>query len=337
MPNFMTCKPYAILILLFFLLIFDKSTSAQTMGIGVGTQTPHPSAALEVADSSKGMLIPRLTMQQRNQITAPAEGLLIYCTDCGIDGLLQIYKGGVWESFLTTTQFSNTTNRLKEGLIANFPFNGNANDLSVNGNNGTVFGATLTTDRFGLLDRAYLFDGVDDYILVPNSPSLNSMTDEFSVSLWVTTENLLCNLLSKGTGSSPSLSDYEGNLELSFFTNGGILVSNNRSIFLAPYLPPGNIASSFLPINSSPAWNNIIVTRKKSTLITSDPFVSLYINGEKVDIINGDYTPITLNETFPLKIGFTLNGNGYHKGKIDDVIIYNRALTVEEISYLQTH
>ena len=50
------------------------------------------------------------------------------------------------------------------GLIAYYPFNGNANDESGNGNDGTVSGATLAADRFGMLNNAYAFDGIDDYI-----------------------------------------------------------------------------------------------------------------------------------------------------------------------------
>jgi len=47
---------------------------------------------------------------------------------------------------------------LDKGLVAYYPFNGNANDESENGNNGTVNGATLTSDRFGIPNSAYRFD-----------------------------------------------------------------------------------------------------------------------------------------------------------------------------------
>ena len=50
------------------------------------------------------------------------------------------------------------------GLAGWWPFSGNANDVSGNGNNGTVNGATLTTDRFGNPNAAYSFDGINDYI-----------------------------------------------------------------------------------------------------------------------------------------------------------------------------
>ena len=47
---------------------------------------------------------------------------------------------------------------LTNGLVAYYPFNGNANDESGHGNNGTVYGATLTADRFGRANSAYSFD-----------------------------------------------------------------------------------------------------------------------------------------------------------------------------------
>ena len=53
---------------------------------------------------------------------------------------------------------------INDGLAAYYPFNGNANDESGNGSNGTVYGATLVADRFGNPDSAYQFDGVDDVI-----------------------------------------------------------------------------------------------------------------------------------------------------------------------------
>jgi len=58
------------------------------------------------------------------------------------------------------------------GLVAYYPFNGNANDPSGHANNGTVNGAVLATDRFGNANSAYSLDGVSSLIAVPDSPSL---------------------------------------------------------------------------------------------------------------------------------------------------------------------
>jgi len=67
------------------------------------------------------------------------------------------------------------------GLIGWWPFNGNANDESINNNDGTVNGATLSTDRSGVSNSAYYFNGVSNKISLPN---LGNLT-EFSYSIWV--------------------------------------------------------------------------------------------------------------------------------------------------------
>jgi hypothetical protein len=87
-------------------------------------------------------------------------------------------------AFCMTTAFSQIPSYLPtNGLVAWYPFNGNANDESGNGNNGTVNGATLTTDRFGNVGKAYGFDGIDDYINCGNSSAFNQ--NNISVSVWV--------------------------------------------------------------------------------------------------------------------------------------------------------
>ena len=67
-------------------------------------------------------------------------------------------------------------------LIASYSFSGNANDESGYGNDGTVYDATLTTDRYGNENSAYYFDGVNDYIRITDSNSLD-LTDSFTISL----------------------------------------------------------------------------------------------------------------------------------------------------------
>ena len=71
---------------------------------------------------------------------------------------------------------------LERGLVGWWKFDGDATDSSGNGNDGTVNGATLTTDRHGQANGAYSFDGVDDYIQVPHHESL-SLTS-FTLSVW---------------------------------------------------------------------------------------------------------------------------------------------------------
>jgi len=70
--------------------------STATAQVGIGTETPDPSATLDLTSSSQGFLPPRMTEAERNNITTPATGLIIYCTDCGTDGELQVYNGANW-------------------------------------------------------------------------------------------------------------------------------------------------------------------------------------------------------------------------------------------------
>jgi hypothetical protein len=70
---------------------------------------------------------------------------------------------------------------LTDGLVAYYPFNGNANDVSGNGHHGTVNAAILAEDRFGNPDSAYDFDGDNDYIWLGDIPSANAMT----IAAWI--------------------------------------------------------------------------------------------------------------------------------------------------------
>ena len=79
---------------------------------------------------------------------------------------------------------------LQKGLVAYYPFNENANDESGNGNNGTIHGASLTTDRNGNSESAYQFDGINDYI--SNSNGLKYLVNNtYSISLWIYKPNLI--------------------------------------------------------------------------------------------------------------------------------------------------
>jgi len=70
---------------------------------------------------------------------------------------------------------------LNDGLLAYYPFNGNAKDSSGNGNNGTIYGATLTTDRFGKINSAYNFNGINNYISVN---ATNFLNNNYTFALW---------------------------------------------------------------------------------------------------------------------------------------------------------
>ena len=73
--------------------------------------------------------------------------------------------------------------RTEEGLVAYYKFNGDAKDFSGWGNDGTVYGVTLTEDRHGNTNSAYFFDGTS-HIEVPNSSSLSAVGKSVTCSVW---------------------------------------------------------------------------------------------------------------------------------------------------------
>src|SRR5690349_14790600 len=90
---------------------------------------------------------------------------------------------GIILSFLSLP-YSGISQDLTTGLQAYYPFNGNANDATGNGYNGTLISnPTLTTDRMGNPNSAYYLDGVSSYITIPASGTLNQ-TDAMSVALF---------------------------------------------------------------------------------------------------------------------------------------------------------
>ena len=77
-------------------VLFTATTFAQ---VGIGTTTPNASAALDITSTSKGLLLPRMTAAQRDAITSPDQGLIIFCTNCASnEGELQIRLTSSWKN-----------------------------------------------------------------------------------------------------------------------------------------------------------------------------------------------------------------------------------------------
>lgn len=90
--------------LLLLVAILSGSVSAQ-VSINTDNSAPAPSAMLDVKSTSKGFLPPRMTKIQRDAISAPAEGLVVICTDCGYNNrtMISMFLNGSWQNFVPTT------------------------------------------------------------------------------------------------------------------------------------------------------------------------------------------------------------------------------------------
>jgi hypothetical protein len=93
-----------------FIFLFISELLFSQVSINTNGNPPHPSAGLDINFTNKGFLLPRMTFEQRNAIQNPAEGLIIYCTNCNADatGDLSIYQGGLWRLFNLNCYSPNT-------------------------------------------------------------------------------------------------------------------------------------------------------------------------------------------------------------------------------------
>jgi len=198
-------------------------------------------------------------------------------------------------------------------MIAYYPFNGNANDESGNSNNGIVNGATLTTDRNGILNSAYGFDGIINYIDF-NTALLPIDGSDFSISLWINSENDVNNQVR--AIFSQYLSNPAGRFQLYEYQGKIKLFSGDTDY------PSTSVAVELCNFEQN-NWVNII-------LVNDNNQMDVYLNGnlikENLTIYNVLYTNSIA--------GWNNFENCLYKGKIDDIIIYDHILSENEIKIL---
>lgn len=145
----------------------DGGSAITSRGVCWSSTNPTPTISDSKFDNGTG------SGNYFNPITGLSPGITYYLRAYAINCVGTGYSSQV--TFVTPGFESGTAsvqNLLKIGLVAYFPFNGNANDESGNGLNGLVHGATLTSDRFGKANSCYLFSENTD-ITIPNSQNLN--------------------------------------------------------------------------------------------------------------------------------------------------------------------
>lgn len=203
-----------------------------------------------------------------------------------------------------------------DGLVGWWPFTGNANDESGNENNGSVTGAVLAGDRFGNASRAYVFDGVDDYLTVPHSNSF-VLISQFTVSIWlkplaVQNSVLIEKFTSIGVGAG------DAGFQMALRTNDIV-------DFNVIHTDLNNFTYSSSQ-STTGQWHHILASWDGSE-------IKLYQNGVEMDVAEFN---MTLNDCYqPLSIGHRAFFDDLHfNGSIDDIGIWDRALTPAEIQAL---
>ncbi|MHC1730670.1 MAG: LamG domain-containing protein [Bacteroidales bacterium] len=215
------------------------------------------------------------------------------------------------------------TGGTKNGLIGYYPFNGNANDESGTGNNGTVYLATLTNDRFGNVNKAYSFNGRGNLVVIQDNSSFTS-TKQTTISAWtLVPATWVYNshwIVCKET-------NWSSGFGLGIDQNDSYYGKNNYAFEI--YCWTNESKYAVMKVISSAQlkeWNHVVGVVDGTT-------AKLYVNGEMATSVDISGTIITSNN--PVHIGAqNYRTDQNFVGTIDDVRIYNRALTAQEIKIL---
>jgi len=171
--------------------------------VGIGTTTPHASAQLDVTSTSKGLLPPRLTNDQKTAIVSPAAGLFIWCIDCGTNGEMQVFNGTTWTNISgmtvpgaptnpvatagnaqasvaftapTSTGGSLITSYTVTSSPGNITATGTSSPITVTGlTNGTAYTFTVVaTNAVGTSDASVASTAVTP-VTVPGAPTISQV------------------------------------------------------------------------------------------------------------------------------------------------------------------
>lgn len=199
------------------------------------------------------------------------------------------------------------------GLIASYPFNSNANDVSGFGNNGIVNGATLTNDRFGNPNSAYLFNGINNYINIGQGYSYTS----HSFSCWARRDSIASNVVISKINNGPFDTQ---NSELGI--NGFII--GNGSVWQS-------VGSTSTTADFS-QWTHIV-----GTYNSLNQKLKIYVNGFVDSTTVSGYSDVTTTDIYigarPYWSG-TSSTTFYFKGAIDDINIYNTTISQQTVDSL---
>jgi hypothetical protein len=226
----------------------------------------------------------------------------------------------IYDRALSSAEVQNRFNAEKEGLMARYDFNGSAEDLSGNGLNGAIIGATNAVDRFGKTNSALNFNGSTDYVDLGNRPEFN-FTRNFTLMAWV-----------KLNGSQ------QAKYIIAKYADSGGGIRSPRSYGLATENFTSR-AYAFVS-NDSPGYTEVaggngMDNNEWHALAFSydaDTGLKLYQDGVLVGTRAAANFPAFTNSV-PLLIGRASSGQAFG-GSIDDVRIYTRSLSAADIDLL---
>lgn len=260
-------------------------------------------------------------------VTVSKPGYQSYQHTFAKDSLLQYHSGAVLKVILSEGDSTSIMN----GLVGYYPFNGNANDESPEyDNHGSVFGATLTTDRKGNPGSAYSFNGVNSYISVADNDATDfEATQDFTISLWVSVKNpqadpsgSIFDIIRKWDGWNNNGYPYSIS-----FLNENATAANRFLIVRYDGQICQNIPTMYSPVVTDyEGWHHLVMVKDVSRM-------KFYLNNELVADIE-DTSSCTTSNNIHMTIGTRGQLVRFFTGKIDDIRFYNRAVSASEVDVL---
>lgn len=214
---------------------------------------------------------------------------------------------------------------LQKGLVGHWKFNGTAQDSTPNNNDGTVTEAVLTTDRKEQANKAYDFDGTNDIIQTANSLPIFNIASELTYSAWFYVD----------TGNSLWQRPFQKFQDLSGGNVPPWAISYGQSTaatFGCEFKDSDDAEfAQFQASSSSPSgsWYHVACVASQSA-----GTFDIYVNGIDVGGAAWFASGTIHTESRPITLGGARSAGTYWNGKIDDVRIYNRALSAAEITAL---
>lgn len=216
-----------------------------------------------------------------------------------------------------------------DGLVGWWPFNGNADDESGNGNNGTTNSAVMISDRFGTPDRALSFDGLTSLVTIPHSASLDITGSPLTISVWVYLPQFQENGRNNNFIYKASYSSGPQGLRCWMNNIGG---GSGCYMYMVDgdYSTATSTGFDYTTEIGLGTWKHVLFTNDNTTLRS-------YVNGTQVHESPTNGTMIGVNSS-PLYFGGpnspNSNTDGYYEGYMDDIGMWNRALTQQEVTAL---
>jgi serine/threonine protein kinase len=215
---------------------------------------------------------------------------------------------------------------LDQGLVAYYPFNGNAKDESGNGNDGEVKGPALTTDRYSKANSAYSFDGADDLIRVAHNQSLNLLP--MSISVWLRTNHDRANM---GLVTKYVPASWDGYVVSTIsVTEEGITYQG-----VSPWYTSG-FENRIIGLYGEPSFNSTMIHDDiwhHFVFTVDEDGASIYLDGNAQQRDKWTGSSIKTENNYDVQIG-AYGDQSYYQGKLDDIRIYNRALSAGEVKAL---